>query len=200
MVLSIGDITYKEDAKAVLEHYFKHKGLPYTFIESIPDNIDTRGSHPSWWKLLAHRILPGYDFIICWDLDLLPISLEVDVIQEFDMSKICMAWDSSAKYYPVSELKSFKYNGGLIGIPKSYSHFTEYVLNTWAPGVCASYEQYYLNQELYVKNIDVHELPSDINVLFSYPEFWKARLQHYTAHKRAKEFIELHRENYFKKI
>ena len=198
MVLSVGDISYKEDATLVLTHYFKKHDIPYVFIEKEPEGVDTRDSHPSWWKLLAHRILPGYDFILCWDLDLLPSCPDTAVIDEFDMDKLCMAWDSCAKHYPKDKyMETFKYNGGLLCIPKGLSGFTESVFDENAPGTLESYEQYYLNNAIENKGIDIHVLPGDINVLFTFPEFEKARLKHYTYHRRAKDYIEVHKEEYF---
>lgn len=198
MVLSVGEISYKEDAILVLTHYFKKHEIPCVFIEEAPKGIDVRESHPSWWKLLAHRILPGYDFILCWDLDLLPSRPDTKVIDDFDMDKLCMAWDSCAKHYPQDRFReSFKYNGGLLGIPKGLSWFTERVFDESAPGTFPSYEQYYLNDSIDAMGIAVHVLPEDINVLFAFPEFETARLKHYTYHRRAKDYIEVHREEYF---
>lgn len=87
--------------------------------------------------------------------------------------------------------------GGLIGIPKEYSEFTEGVFNKFAPGVYPSYEQYYLNEEIYINNIPIYELPEDINVLHSYKDFKSARLQHYTSNEFAKSCIAFQHEMYF---
>ena len=128
MILAIGNIFYKEDAMSILIDYFTNKKIPYIFITEVPKNIDFKNSHPSWWKLLAHDILPNYEYIICWDLDLLPRDKNVNVLDEFNLNEICLAYDSFAKYFPNDRLyKSFKYNGGLIGIPKSKSNFTKNV-------------------------------------------------------------------------
>ena len=199
MVLAVGDMAYKADAMKVLRHYFTLHSIPHTFIEQMPTNVDLRGSHPSWWKLLAHSILPGYDVIICWDLDLLPRSSDVEVMKDFDMTSMCLAWDSHAKAYPNDKfLPSFKYNGGLIGIPSSFAAFTTSVFTAHAPGTYPSYEQYYLNEELQRRSIPVHELPADINVLYSFPEFDSARLQHYTYKDDAKQQVHPHYLRYFK--
>ena len=198
MVLAIGDIFYKYHAMAILKHYFILHSIPYHFITTHP-SIETRNSHPSWMKLLAHSILPGYDFIIAWDLDLLPISPDIDIIKDFDMKSICVTQDSFAKQYPNQRfLPSFKYNGGLLGIPSSYSSFMEGIFTTFAPGKYPSYEQYYLNEELQKQSIPVHELPSDLNVLYSFEGFNNARLQHYTYTSDAKTKIQDHFNRYFK--
>jgi len=199
VVLAAGNIFYKKDAMDVLTHYFKRHKIPFVFIESVPEGIDVRSSHPSWWKLLVHSFVPGYDFIICWDLDLLPKDQNVKVIDDFDMTKLCFAWDSHAKtgqgWRP-----SFKYNGGLIGIPSAMSRFMQGIFEKHAPGDWPSYEQYYLNDELQDQAITVHELPSDVNVLYTFPGFDVARLQHYTYTEDAKSFIKNHRALYFKPL
>jgi hypothetical protein len=201
MVLAVGDIFYKSDAAAVLKHYFRLHRIPYHFIEHPPVAVAVRGAHPSWWKLLAHSILPGYDFIICWDLDLLPRSPVHNVIGDFDMNSLCIGWDSHAKTRPDERWRpSFKYNGGLIGIPKSYAEFSEDVFARHAPGEWPSYEQYYLNDELEAQAIKIHELPSDVNVLYTFPGFETARLQHYTFTENAKKLIAGHRARYFQPL
>jgi len=201
MVLAVGDIFYKEDASKVLKDYFSRHSIPYHFVMETPLGIDLKKSHPSWWKLLAHSILPGYDFILCWDLDLLPRSPNVNVICDFDMKRLCFAWDSHAKHKPNEVWRpSFKYNGGLIGIPKEYAAFTTSVFDKHAPGEWPSYEQYYLNDELEENAITICELPSDINVLYTFPKFEDARLQHYTYTEDAKHKIKGHCERYFNPV
>lgn len=200
MVLAIGDISYAADSKRILTDYFSAHGIEYRFIESIPD-IDTRGSHPSWWKLLAHKIIPGYDYIVCWDLDLLPSSRDVSCINDFNTQQLCLAWDSHAKHNPNDLfIPEFKYNGGLIGYPSSAISFMEGIFNKYAPGTYPSYEQYYLNEEIAKQSYPVQELPGDMNVLYSAPEFDTARLQHYTYKDEAKSKIKDHVIRYFQHL
>jgi hypothetical protein len=198
IILATGDIFYKADAKEVLTHYFEKHEIPYVFIEKEPEN--PKKAHPSWLKLICHRILPGYDAIICWDLDLLPNSPDVNVIDDFDMTKLCLAVDSHAKNYPDDILPfcpKFRYNGGLFCIPKEFTGFTENIYDSFAPGVLPSYEQYYLNNMIFENEIDIHVLPEDVNVLFGSPGFKTARLKHYTYGNYAKEYISFHKHNYF---
>lgn len=194
VIFAYGDIFYALDSKRVLEDYFRFHGIPYYFITEKPLSFDTKEAHPSWWKLKVHSIVRGYDFIITWDLDLLPRNRHAKVIQEFDMTKICMVRDSS-----VSDTEDgfFKYNGGLIGIPKTYQSFMENIFDTHAPGVLADYEQYYLNNELFQNNMKIHELPRKLNGLYSTRYFPDALLQHYTHGHGAKYKISEHRQMYF---
>jgi hypothetical protein len=193
MILAVGDIFYKEDSLKVLRHYFAKHNISYYLIEEAPHNIDLRNSHPSWWKLLCHKIIPDYDYIICWDLDLLPIHSDVDFLQYFNFNKITMAIDSCAKHYPHLKYNSnFKYNGGLIGIPKILAFEMEDIFNKYAPGTRPSWEQYYLNDTIVEKGLVIHKLPDTINVLYSAPDFSSALIKHYTFGVNAKEHIKHH--------
>lgn len=197
MILSVGNIHYAEDSKRVLTHYFSSQNVEHHFIEDSR-GIDVKGSHPSWWKLLAHKILPGYDYIICWDLDLLPRNKDVLCLHEFNPNNLCLAWDSHAKHNPNDKfVPEFKYNGGLIGYPTSARLFLEDVFEKHAPGTYPSYEQYYLNEEIANVCYPIQELPADMNVLCSFPEFPTARLQHYTYTWDAKSGIRHHANRYF---
>lgn len=197
-VLAVGNISYAEDSKAVLDHYFQKHGIEVRYITNPPANIDLRGTHPSWWKLLIHSILPGYDFILCWDFDLLPRSPEVRITDDLDMTKLCLAWDSLALHQPQDRFRpSFKYNGGLIGYPASARPFLEGVFAKYAPGYYPSYEQYHLNDAIQEESYPVHELPNDVNVIFSFLGFETARFQHYTGKAEAKSKIKDHRNRYF---
>jgi hypothetical protein len=201
LVLAIGDLHYKNASMEVLKHYFKKHDIPAVFLHKIPRHINPCGTHASWLKMLAHSIIPGFDYIICWDLDLLPRDPDVEVIKDFTTDKLNLAWDSHAKNKPQERTHpSFKYNGGLIGIPKEYAGFCLGIFEKYAPGKLPSYEQYYLNGEIENQKIEIHELPADLNVFPSFPEFEAARLQHYTYAKDAKEHIKDHRNRYFKSL
>jgi hypothetical protein len=204
LVIAIGDIHYKTDAKEVLVHYFEKHKIPYIFMEEEPSIDYKKGDpswlNPSWLKLICHRIFPDYDTIICWDLDLLPATPDTEVIQDFDMNSLCMAFDSTHGQSILPFCPDFKYNGGLICIPKKFSDFTEHIFDTFSRGSLPSLEQYYLNNMISENEVPVFELPRDINVLFGSTDFEKARLQHYTHGDHAKQFIALHRDYYFSKV
>jgi hypothetical protein len=198
MVLAVGDIFYKDDAKEVLSHYFKRHNIPHVFIEMYPAELNPKNAHPSWLKLICHKILPGYDAIICWDLDLLPRDPDIRVMHDFNLNSLCLGFDSNAG--PLPFCPKFKYNGGLICIPKSFSKIMEYLYDVCAPGVLPSWEQYYLNNMIADNNIHVHELPNDMNTLITAKEFNNARLKHYTGSDIAKKCIYAHKVNYFTRV
>lgn len=196
VVFAHGDIFYAPDSKRVLEDYFKFNGIPYYFVTEKP-SFDTKDAHPSWWKLKVHSMFPVYDFIITWDLDLLPRSRDIKVIHEFDMTKLCMVRDSSV---PDTEngYSPCKYNGGLIGIPKTFQAFMENIFDRCAPGgFNDGWEQGHLNQAIYECNIQLYELPRKLNGLYSTQYFQDALLQHYTHGDNAKYKISEHHNMYF---
>jgi hypothetical protein len=163
-------IKYAEHSIRLFKDYFAHHGIEYHIITELPDIIKNAGVNPSWLKLFPHRVLPGYDYIIIWDLDLLPRTRDVKVIHEF--------------------------NTGLIGVPKSYQPFLDSVMMYMNPTV-PSFEQYPLNHEIVEQNIIVHELPDDLNATLPSSTFSSARLQHYTCGDNAKSKIEEHVNRYF---
>ena len=200
MVIAIGDFFWKADAKEVLIHYFEKHSIPYVFIESYP--ADTKEVPVSWLKMICHRILPDYDTIICWDLDLLPASQDVEVMDVFDMRNICLAKDGLAMRMASNNTvlpfcPDFKYNGGLISIPKALKNFTEVLFDKFAPGVLPWWEQCYLNNLIAALKLPIHVLPDDINVFYTFDGYETARLQHYTCGVNAKESIASHRQRYF---
>lgn len=205
MVIAIGDIFYKADAKEVLTHYFEKHEIPYIFIEEDPIELNTKLAHPSWLKMICHRILPGYDTIICWDLDLLPRDQDVSVIKDFNMEKLCLAKDCVAKEYKstgdfLPYCPDFIYNGGLICIPKSFRDFTEEIYDSFAPGNLIWWEQLYLNNMISENETEVYVLPDDMNVFHSFKGFETARLKHFTSGDGSKQSIASHRYKYFSDV
>ena len=212
LTFAIGDIPYKEPALRILQDYFKYKEVPFTVIEKDPD-INIRKAHPSWLKLLAHQILPNEDFILCWDLDLLPVNKHDGVdITSYWSTQITMVQDSGITLggtVPGVTIPytSFKYNGGLIGIPKRHSVFMEYVYYKHAPGTRDSFEQFYLNDEIVAHNITVEEFPDCFNSLYPHQgydrtNFENAYHRHYTwgvAHEHKLKLIQEHATRYFSK-
>jgi hypothetical protein len=206
VIIAVGDPHYKQHSLPVFKHYFAKHGIDYKIVEGdliMSDYLDFDPSwlkvHPSWLKLLVYRMFPDYDYIICMDLDLLPKNPDVQFIHEFNMSKISMCVDTAIKHAPNSRFnEKFRYNCGLIGIPRTMAPFIEGVFKKHTPGTYPSWEQYYFNDELVDQGIEVHELPDDINCFFRFKESKKARCIHYTNTDHAKDFVEGHAYRYFR--
>jgi len=198
VVIAIGEPFYKEHALPVLKHYFSKNEIEYRIVEGSLEGTEHENVHPSWLKLLVHRMFPEYDYIITMDLDLLPANPDVKFIHEFDMNKLSLCYDCHIKHIPSDAfLKTFKYNCGLIGIPKSMAPFVEGVFDKHAPGKYPAWEQYHFNDEIVEQGIEIHQMPDDINCFYYFPESKRARLVHYTD-RRGKTFVEMHAEKYFR--
>lgn len=199
VVIDVGGLPYSEAATAVLQHYFGHKNIPLSFIKENPyPNV-----HPSWLKLLVHRQFKE-EFIITWDLDLLPVIPFVTL--EWDYAKLNLAWDSSLLVGVRPYNRHFKYNCGLIGIPKTAASWLEEVFEKNIPGTLPSYEQYYVNNYIAEHNVSVKELPNSYNTLYIKSDkgqaLWKNALcRHYTHGMmdllERKKMIQQHADNYF---
>lgn len=206
-IIAIGDIPYKEDSKEILIDYFKFNNIKYFFLEENPiQNIKT--AHPSWLKLISHRIYKTDNFILCWDLDLLPINNKKNIRDVLDINKLNMCYDSSVLLTSFKFTPNFKYNGGLIGIPNKYRQNLEDIYNKYAPGIFPSFEQYYLNEEIASQNIEVNVLDSIWNSHFpikgcSDIYFKNAFNKHYTwGVNDSEKFLEIkkHKEIYFNSL
>ena len=206
-VISIGT-PYNNDSTAVLKDYFDYHKINSFFLTADNTANNYKGAHPSWIKLLSHLYYPTDDFILCWDLDLLPVSREKSIFNVLDLNKLNMCPDTSILLGCNPYNENFKFNGGLCGIPTRYRDFMENVYKTYAPGDRPSFEQYYLNDEIVKQNIEVNELNTNWNSLYPCSDkpnnyFNNAFNKHYTwgaDHEKKVKLIKEHRDNYFSKI
>lgn len=206
VVFNVGQVAYAAPALEVLRDYFNKHGLMYTIVTDL-GKFNVKNAHPSWMKLLAHDMFPGNDFILNWDLDLLPIKSAHSIEAVLDKSKLNLAMDSSLIAGYPGYCASFKYNGGLLGIPAALAEWCKSIYMAKAPGTAPSYEQYYLNDAIAAGHIQVNRLPDEVNTL--YPRntagntLWRAaEMKHYTfgvmdQHDKLR-MIEEHKNDYFK--
>lgn len=185
MVLDIGNVHYSEFAKPIISDYAKKHGYRLEFITKIPDSIPIiDGAHPSWYKLLCHRIIDA-DFILCWDLDLLPVKNAPAIHKHIKSGVLNLAADSTIILGKNGKFENFRYNCGLIGVPRHESGFLNSVFVANVPGNLPSYEQYYVNDAICNSHKIVHELPPMFNAMYP-PEthqtwIWdNAYFKHYT--------------------
>ena len=120
-------------------------------------------SHNSWLWLQAHKLYPGLDFILCWNLDILPNRFDVDIFDCLDLDAINAPReaDGSSVAFPY-----YRWNCGQVGFPKRYSEFMEKIFEKYSgnPKCWPSYEQYYVNEEIGENNVFVHEIPRTFNI------------------------------------
>lgn len=165
--------------------------------------------HPSWLKLKCFDYVDD-DFVLCWDLDLLPKKNTPSIVNDLDLDKINLVMDSTLilKNQP-KWTEKFKYNCGLIGIPNSYKKQMEEIFETYKDSDWPSYEQYHVNKFLYQNNLaDVHELDKGWNCIWHSPAMknqfiLSAKAIHITGLNMEsavkKDLINLYHDLYFQK-
>lgn len=194
------DCEYSKYSIPVIQNFCSFNKVNLFILKSnIKQNI--YGKHPSWLKLFSHDLVND-DFILCWDLDLLPIkNFKLDFL---DLAKINLAHDSGFLKDGFTFNGKFKYNCGLIGIPKKYSDlFKNIYFNQAANSNYPSYEQYHINDLIHDKSIDINLIDNKYNYLFdgnSIPD--EVQSIHYTwkinSQNHRVDLIKAHFEKYMK--
>ena len=140
----------------VIERYFIDNGH-----KVLVNSIDCSYDLASWQWLNCHKLFPGYDFLLTWNLDILPQKRE-DIFKDLDLTKLCASVESDGQSVAFPH---YKYNCGLVGVPASEAKFCEDVYTKWSgnPKKWPSYEQYYWNLEVGEQKKEVHEIPHKYN-------------------------------------
>jgi len=167
-VVKIGNNDVYKHYSKILENYFKKYNINFFYLEENKFEV-----HPSWLKLKCHDYVDD-DFILCWDIDILPRIDAANIVADLNLNKINLVQDTMLKIKAVNnnEIYSFfKYNCGLIGMPKNYKSFFSNLFDQYSLlEKYPSYEQYVVNEELSKTNyIDVHELPDKWNTIYHPP-------------------------------
>lgn len=185
----------------ILCDYFKKHNISAFFLDK-----NEYGVHPSWLKLKCFDYVQD-DFILCWDMDLLPRKNTPNILKELNFSKINLVVDTIFYTKTKPPHTSYhKYNCGLIGLPLKYRHITDKVFLESKTSILPSYEQYPINRELAKYNFkDVYELDKTWNCIFHLPTtpnsfYTSAKLIHYTGEFSNKDRVSLikgHYHHYF---
>ena len=164
-VINIGEEvdTYADCSIPLLQKLCKFNKINlFILSNNIKQNV--HNVHPSWLKLFAHDIIDD-DFIITWDLDLVPTHL-YKLKDFFNTEKLNLSYDSAYILHNNTFNGKFKYNCGLMGIPKTYRQYMVDIYNKHAPNPhYTSYEQFFVNDTIYDNNTDVHLLDNRLNHL-----------------------------------
>jgi len=162
-VINIGDTGYSHLSLPLIEKLCEYNKINL-FVLNNDIEQNTKCLHPSWLKLFCHDLVDD-DFIICWDLDLLPVKLfDLKTYFNTEMINMCVDWSlikSSSAFN-----HKFKYNCGLLGIPKSESKFFSDIYKEIEHPNYPSYEQYYVNDKIYDNNTKINVMDGNINYLF----------------------------------
>jgi hypothetical protein len=145
----------------VIRKYFERHNHELIVITERP-KVDAK--HNSWLWLLGHKLYPGYNYLLCWNLDILPQLFDVDIFDYLDMNRIA----ACVEFNGLSTFPYYRYNCGLVGMPQKYQAFFEGCFNKWGnnPKNWPSWEQYYVNMELGEQAIDVQEIPRKFNTFY----------------------------------
>lgn len=210
LVINVGNVPYAGDALPVLRDFFDYNEIPLVVLENdLPQNYHR--SHPSWLKMFCHDLIDD-DFILCWDLDLLP-AYRYDVRECFNVrndEKFHIGIETGLLYGFGMERfgKNFKYNCGLMGVPKSFGKVFNSIYEKFGsnPMNREAWEQLYVNDYLVSNDIDVQIVRPEYNCSLNLRrEFLpNTRNKHYTYGVMdvgiRTELIKQHRVEYFAKL
>jgi len=198
-VINIGDTKYSDYSLKFIEKFcdFNNVNL-YVLDRNISQNI--YNLHPSWLKLFAFDFVKD-DFIISWDLDLIPTKL-YKLDNTFNTKLLNFCYDRSYETQGFTFNGKFKYNCGLMGIPETYSDLFKKIyidkgMNTKYP----SYEQYHINDWVHDNKINVNLLDSNLNYMFEGHENFAFDILniHYTWKIKSNEHrVELIKKHFLK--
>lgn len=208
LVINVGNVPYAGHALPILKDFFDYNEVPLVVLENdLPQNI--HGSHPSWLKLFCHELIDD-DFVLCWDLDLLPARRYK--IEEFikDRSRFHIGIETGLLYgFGMDRFgPKFKYNCGFMGVPKHFGPIFRsiYDQNGHNPLNREAWEQLYVNDYLDDNDVDVEIIRPEYNCSLSPRRqfFPNTRNKHYTygvmdVNIRA-QMIQQHHHEYFSQL
>jgi hypothetical protein len=209
LIVRIGTCIELDNCLKVVQDYFEKNNIKsFVLREKIYD------LHPSWYKLKAFDYIDD-DFILSWDLDLLPKKNAPNIIPLLSIDKINMVKDTSVLLNnTISKKEYFRYNCGLVGMPRKFKGLYDKIFsqsinklpsqNDTNPSPT---EQDLINEELYKNNFeDVHEIDHKFNTLYyssrdNIKNILSSHVVHYTSAdltaKQRNILTNKHYKNYF---
>jgi len=163
-VINVGDVDYGKITLPIIEKLCDFNNINiYVLDRNLKQN--KFNLHPSWLKLFCHDIIND-DFIISWDLDLVPLKT-YDLKSLFNKGYLNLCQDTSIIFSNQKFNHKFKYNCGLIGVPKIYQDTLNEIYNKFGKySTYPSFEQYYFNDYIFDYNIRINEIDYKYNYLF----------------------------------
>lgn len=211
-LIKVSDNATREEHKLcsdILLDYFAKCGIEVFVLDHNDYNV-----HPSWLKMKCFDYVDD-DFVLCWDLDLLPRKRCPSILNVLDFSKFNVVTDTMFELQDpgmaslLSIVPSFRYNCGLIGVPKTHKDLLERTFNRYEQHAFPSFEQYYFNDELTRSGItDINVLDKTWNCIFHPPTiphsfYLTADTVHYTGkylnEQDRSRLIQIHHRVYFAK-
>ena len=201
MVLCCNNPSYSKYSIPILSDYFQRHGIDFKIIRDEDIPAECQGLPASWYGLLAHRLVPGYDCVIRWGLDLLPTKSTPSIVDFIDCNFINAVVENASP--ETSPFPHHRFNGDLIAYPKWSQDVSERIFNAYRsdPKSWPSYEQYYQSMAWGDELLDIKELDKRFNQFWNpgvsvYGDAW---CHHYTCNvpREKKEFwIQKHYELY----
>ena len=162
--INIGNVNYSKYSVPIMKKFCEFNKVNH-FVLTYDPIQNKYHRPPSWIKLFAHEFIKD-DFILYWDLDLVPLKL-YDISPVLDYDKLNMVGDTSLLVENGFN-SNFKFNTGLIGIPKNWSDRLIKIYESKAPlASYPSWEQYYVNDYISENNEKIHELPIEYNYMYN---------------------------------
>jgi hypothetical protein len=199
LVINVGETIYGNQSLPLIEKLCDYNNVNlFVLDKNIPQN--TYNLHPSWLKLFCFDLIKD-DFIISWDLDLLPLKLyKFDTY--FDTSSWNLSYDPAFSNLNFTFNGKFKYNCGLMGIPSYFAdRIKKLYIDKGKNSNYPSYEQYHINDMIYDENININLINSNLNFLYDGNELFSENILnlHYTGKIKSNEHrIELIDKHYKK--
>lgn len=176
-IINIGNLEYAKYSIPLISKIADYnKAKIFILDKNISQN--TNSVHPSWLKLFCHDLVND-EYIICWDADLVPTQI-YRLEDFFRFEQINLAYDSSYVKENFRFNGKFKYNCGLIGIPKKESKFFKEIYAKSLKSDYPSFEQYHVNDKIYDTKKEINILDIKLNKMYDgqvYPDSYN---MHYT--------------------
>jgi hypothetical protein len=199
-VINVGETIYGKKSIKFIESLCDYNNINLFILDkNIKENVNN--VHPSWLKLFAFNYVND-DFIITWDLDLVPTKL-YKISDYFNNDEFNFAYDRGYIYENFTFNGKFKYNCGLMGIPIKYRYDLEKLYHDKSKySTYPSFEQYHVNDYVFDNNVKVHLLEQNLNHMFGGSEIYPNDVLniHYTGRLKSEqhriELIDKHYETY----
>ena len=187
-VMMTGNHQYYRYSQRAIDRYYAPLGISVHYQREMPEEL--KGLSYCWGRYHAHRVIDA-DVIISQDADILPCSTAYDIREHISGEKFSMPLDPYAPVLQDNEslrFKNFKYNAGLMFIPKSFQPMMELCVYEYArPGTDAKKwddagDQYCINDFVARHNIDVDVIPSQFDTFWTPGmDYSKLAFVHYTG-------------------
>jgi hypothetical protein len=187
-VIDVGENDYSRFTLPFIRKYCKKYNYKlFVLKERIDQHV-----HPSWYKLLCHKICKA-QFIVCCDLDIFIMPSAPPIHKEIQENVLNICEDALAPHtHLIKKFPFFKYNCGLMGIPKTSQTFMEKIYDSYAvTGTWPCWEQMYVNQAIINKPLNI--LNNKWNcMIYLYdeaknPSYNSCHFKHLTTYAKYKE-------------